>query len=309
MEGTVIEYQFEDFNSFIKEISYGGKYYNIFHPNFIFRGESSDKYKLIPSALRQNNKEKIMQLGNCICHGEDCQMMRITAEYYMLRKFYYSCDNANLYVPHCRIRNYPIDDVSIFLNKDTWIPEDLYEIAGLAQHYGLPTRLLDWSYDIYVSLYFACIGAMNSIMENKNINDDNIVLWALDAKKIESDKSTNKRIPVKFNKPSYYGNANLGAQKGLFSLWEFVTPKERNQNFTATPFDDFLKIHAKDNQTLLYKMKMPTTFVLHLYSMLCNLGYHAAHIFPGYQGVCQLISEDQLFRNTCDLFKNLTQKK
>lgn len=152
MEGTVIEYQFEDFNSFIKEISYGGKYYNIFHPNFIFRGESSDKYKLIPSALRQNNKEKIMQLGNCICHGEDCQMMRITAEYYMLRKFYYSCDNANLYVPHCRIRNYPIDDVSIFLNKDTWIPEDLYEIAGLAQHYGLPTRLLDWSYDIYMYL-------------------------------------------------------------------------------------------------------------------------------------------------------------
>ena len=30
-----------------------------------------------------------------------------------------------------------------------------WDVAALAQHYGLPTRLLDWSYDLYVSLYFA----------------------------------------------------------------------------------------------------------------------------------------------------------
>lgn len=66
---------------------------------------------------------------------------------------------------------------SVFQNNDIWLSEDLYEIAGLAQHYGLPTRLLDWSQDIYVSLYFACIGAMNSI-KNNGFTDDNIVLWA-----------------------------------------------------------------------------------------------------------------------------------
>lgn len=308
MERTVIEYQFEDFNSFIKEISYGGKYYNIFHPNFIFRGESSDKYKLIPSALRVCNKEQIMQLGHChSLDGRDCNIMRISAEYQILRNFYYSCDGENLYVPSCCFRNYPIDDIS-FLKMETWIPDDLYEIAGLAQHYGLPTRLLDWSYDIYVSLYFACIGALKNI-KNNIFNNDNIVLWALNASKIESDKSIGKIIPVKFIRPSYHGNANLGAQKGLFTLWEFVTFEERNKEFAVTPFDDFLKNNAKDNQPLLYKLKLPTIFAIHLYSMLRNLGYHAARIFPGYQGVSQLISEDQLFRNTCDLFKNLTQKK
>lgn len=307
MEDIVKEHKFGDFDSFVKNISFGGELYNIFHRGFIFRGESSEKYKLIPSALRPDKIERIMQLGRN--HGKDSKMKRVSAEYNILRQFYYSCDDANLYVPSCRIRNYPIDDISIFSNKDTWLPEDLYEIAGLAQHYGLPTRLLDWSYDIYVSLYFACIGAMNIIMKNKNYNDDNIVLWALNAKKIEIDKSIAKVIPIKFIRPSYHGNANLGAQKGLFTLWEFVTIEERTQDVVVTPLDDFLKKNATDNQTLLYKLKLPTIFAPYLYSMLRNIGYHAARLFPGYQGVSQLMYEDLLFRSTCDLLQNLTQKK
>ena len=293
MENVIKEIQFKNFDSFLKSISYGGEIYKIIYPDFIFRGESSDKFKLIPSALRKENKDKVMQLGNC--RGHDNQMMRILAEYNIIRKFYYSCDDANLYVPNCRIRKYPIDDVSGFLNHETWLPEDLYEITGLAQHYGLPTRLLDWSKDIYVSLYFACLGVMNEIKKEKRINDDHIVLWALNAKKIEVDKSIGKVIPLKFIKPSYHGNPNLGAQKGLFTLWEFVSEEERKNEVKVTPLDTFLINKAIDDQILLYKLTLPTNFVLSLYVMLRNLGYGASRIFPGYNGVSQLLSEDLLY--------------
>lgn len=294
MRNIIKEYTFKDFDSFIKSISYGGELYNTFHAGYIFRGESSDKFELIPSALRECNKEKVMQLGHY--HGSDCNMARISAEYAILRQFYYSCDSENLYVPSCRIRKYPIDDISVFQNNDIWLSEDLYEIAGLAQHYGLPTRLLDWSQDIYVSLYFACIGAMNSI-KNNGFTDDNIVLWALNAKKIEVDKSINKGIPMVFVRPSYCGNPNLGAQKGLFTLWEFVLSEQRKNEFTATPLDVFLQNNAKDDSAiLLYKLKLPSKFALHLYCILSRLGYHAAHVFPGYQGVSQKISEDLLYK-------------
>lgn len=293
MENVIKEIQFNNFDSFIKSISYGGEIYKIIYPNFIFRGESSNKFKLIPSALRESNKDKVMQLGNC--HGLNNQMMRIAAEYNIIRNFYYSCNDANLYVPNCRIRKYPIDDISVFLNHETWLPEDLYEITGLAQHYGLPTRLLDWSKDIYVSLYFACLGVMNEIKKEKRINDDHIVLWALNAKKIEVDKSIGKMIPLKFIKPSYHGNPNLGAQKGLFTLWEFVSDEERKNEVEVTPLDTFLINKAMDDQTLLYKLTLPTKFVLSLYVMLRNLGYGASRIFPGYNGVSQLLSEDLLY--------------
>ena len=136
---------------------------------------------------------------------------------------------------------------------------------------------------------------MKQIKMEAHINDDNIVLWALNAKKIESDKSIGKMIPLKFIKPSYHGNPNLGAQKGLFTLWEFVTDEQRKNEVEATPLDTFLINKAMDDQTLLYKLTLPTKFVLSLYAMLRNLGYDASRIFPGYNGVSQLISEDLLY--------------
>ena len=295
MENIIKEYTFNDFRTFIQSISYGGALYNNFYPGYIFRGESSDKFKLIPSALRECNKERITQLANVRYADPINNITLISSEYIILRDFFYSCDNENLYVPTCSLREHPIDDISVYFSKDTWLPRDLFEIAGLAQHYGLPTRLLDWSQNIYVSLYFACVGAMKSLKTN-SILDDHIVLWAINAKKIEEDKTIGKAIPMFFIRPSYHGNPNLGAQKGLFTLWEFVSFEQRNNIFVATPLDVFLQENAKDSSTLLYKLKLPIKFAPNLYCMLSRLGYHAANVFPGYQGVAQKMDEDLLYK-------------
>ena len=36
-----------------------------------------------------------------------------------------------------------------------WHNEKFREVISLAQHYGLPTRFPDWSYDYKSALYFA----------------------------------------------------------------------------------------------------------------------------------------------------------
>lgn len=291
MENTLKEYTYNDFESFVSAISYGGELYEIFNSGFIFRGESTDEYTLIPSALRNDNKELLYELGNYA--GADCMLRQMVNEFYILRLFYYTCDNENLYVPQCNIRKKPIFDIDNVFTYETWLPEDLYELAGLAQHYGVPTRLLDWSQDIFVSLYFACIGAMRSI-EKKDSEENYLVLWALDAYEIETSTIMNKTASIVFIRPSYHGNPNLGAQKGLFTLWEFANKHGRQIGSDPTPLDVFLKKNSKSDKTLLYKLKLPSRFAPHLYGFLNKLGYHAARIFPGYQGASQKITEDLL---------------
>jgi hypothetical protein len=51
-----------------------------------------------------------------------------------------------------------------------------HSIAALAQHHGIPTRLLDWSYDARKAAYFACRGIHN---DDRSRMDKHIALFAI----------------------------------------------------------------------------------------------------------------------------------
>ena len=304
-ENNVKEIKCDSVKDFIQRISYGGDLYKLIDSRYIYRGESSDKYKLIPSALREKNHKHIVNSVKTLFssynyENENSEHFQMIAEYIYLHEFYLFCDYRGLRIPNIDdFRNKLIGQVDP--NKmtefnNTWLPSKYIEIAGLAQHYGVLTRLLDWSRDINVAIYFAISGLMK-IEEPKMLK--NIVLWVLDT--ITLNVAEKDRPGVILYTPEYAGNPNLCAQKGVFSLYSIANDSRgyyekhfKENDKIVKPFDEIIKeqVNGYNEEPILYKILIPTPQDDELYDYLSKQGYDASLIFPGYEGAAKTISEE-----------------
>ncbi len=303
-------------DKFLEDISYGGEMYQNLKDIFIFRGHQSGSYKLIPSVLRHKLQMKDAA-GNIVEEDKDApfdlansEFIQKNVEYIELRRFFDVCDKNSLRLPPVdKIRQalYTQQDIiQSFLNEGEWLPYDLQELAALAQHYGMETRLLDWTTNLETAIYFAVHKEPNLTKEDLSSDDSNdVAIWALNQAAFSVMDT-----PLKIIRPPYHGNPNLAAQRGLFTFWKVSglhipsggTNGKELEIFkrltNRTPLDELIteELGKQDRKdVIMWKLLIPKKDRKVLYEYIRNRGVSAASLFPGYEGAVRCIKEDRSF--------------
>lgn len=216
---------FENATDFVAALRRSDSYWlpdTLWDVPWIFRGEASDEWQLIPTAWRPAAKEHPMYWAigqwdwNSRVHdfvnekrssglaispelGREL-LIQNAFEFQSARAFYDLVDELGLSLPGGPMPTAPSRDP-----LESPVYSEPHPVYGLARHHKVPVRLIDWTHNPLIAAFFAA-------SEARPDSPGNIVVWALNQheafkKPFECSAYTVPRSQVGF----------LHAQQGLFT--------------------------------------------------------------------------------------------
>jgi len=286
-----------------------------------FRGQRDASWGLVPSLLR---KERWRGFTD---HYAEPALVP-TAEWHVLVEFKGQADRHGLAVPEDTQENNYIPEYMDCLRALSRLPtckdksaakklllrippRSLLSQFALAQHFGAPTRLLDWTWKPLVAAYFAASGACETMRQYRATHSDTeahqfnsenrLAVWAVNTThlheiQLKTDDGDQRRVPIEIVQAPQATNRNLAAQAGFFTLDRLATSEVHLEDRLSNIMRknrEYLQEH--EIKTILYKITLPYFQAPALLRRLATEGISAASIYPGYDGVLKSLQETTMW--------------
>ena len=163
---------------------------------------------------------------------------------------------------------------------------ELASFVGFAQHHGYPTPLLDWSESPYVAAFFAYKDIQKSQLDDLTskvrIYVFNTGLWISKVPQLARFGPNSEQVSVL--KPEATMNQRLRPQQGLSiftNIDDIETHIEKIENIHGETFLDCIDLPVSERNKVM--------------ADLLYMNINAATLFPGHEGVCSKVMEDNFF--------------
>ncbi|MDD5287893.1 MAG: FRG domain-containing protein [Dehalococcoidales bacterium] len=245
------------------------------HEELWFRGCGKSSYPLQPSLYRHPTIKQIPEL--------------LDLEDKITERFKQRC------LPYL---NQPI---TLFSNNS----DHYWELLFRMRHAGVPTRLLDWTENPFVALYFALTAAHSTSIGKRSTYDEDVAVWVLDpckwnrkvlesirwkggvilptddslglrGYKFQSDLKAMRKEPA--NMYGIHNSPNITVQRGVFSIFgSTLTPMEEIYSTSDFP------------ENLLVKIEFPKVKISDLIESMLKFGYTDIITSPSLEGLAKEI--------------------
>ncbi len=159
------------------------------------------------------------------------------------------------------------------------LPKTEWDWLVVAQHHGLPTRLLDWSHNPYIGLWFA--------LEKAHINGSKPEVWALKPEKEDIILSNEDTRPYSGTRTKVFNTSfsipRVKAQMGCFTLFKHV----KNSATGFVPLEKNQRLRKR-----LARVRIAEYAVNSITKQLQDMGYKKSTMFPNIDDVAKSIRSE-----------------
>ena len=260
-------------------------------PYFLYRGISDKNYELLPSVLRiqkdswdpedLDNPQKMIKNETYLTWG---------SEKAILQSF--------------------IQEASGYISLP---PDELLKWAEYAQHYGAPTRFLDWSGNPLVALYFACHSQKRCDGNVWLLHVPNYKRFTFRKLSGEAEERINIRDIVTglingenkysiFEYPilyaPYYVDARMSAQSSWFMVWgtnnsplEAMIGKRKHQMEYVAEIPKEITIGENEMRRFWHRFSICADSKQRILRELDTAGINEKTLFPGLDGIGRYVEK------------------
>ncbi|MCA0453776.1 MAG: FRG domain-containing protein [Chloroflexi bacterium] len=288
---------------------------------WVFRGQRDASWPLLPSALRPDDKKPrwqlewfkqfrdkerskfeqflnneyrnaIKTLDLDITRAVDL-LLQVGAEIKIVEDFIILADKVGHPIPQNaqpeKVRR-PYSSSSLMFEVGIHEMNQVKEFAfkphsieqALAQHHGIPTRALDWSFASYVGAFFAA----EEYVLNKTQGSDLMAVWAI--KYTELNEQSNLEVITQPRAQISY----LNAQSGLF-----IYDKTANRHFLENgQWRTFKEALQSPNYSgpILRNVTLPVSEAHELLRLLSAENITRSHLMPSFDSIAKTVELNSL---------------